>query len=290
MLRFNDLLRAVDIAPEETAVLLHTPRERRFARVLPFLAMDAPDVLEAFQSVHSERATATLKRRRFMASFVRVEAGTLAFVGVFQNNGCAERPAEALLRDPSMRRVVHEFGANTILLSLEGRTWPAFDFERLPALSDYVGRVQIRPKLTQSYARLAENLDAEIVALSEGSILAAAAPDWRDFIVTAPEIRALPRSWAARLREWRGVYMILDQADGKRYVGSAYGAENLLGRWQHHVAATYGITAHLKGRRTDGFRFSILERVSPDLPAEEVIALEHGWMDRLGTRDFGLNA
>jgi hypothetical protein len=37
------------------------------------------------------------------------------------------------------------------------------------------------------------------------------------------------------------------------------------------------------------FQFSVLERVSPDLPAEQVIELENTWKKRLGTREFGLN-
>jgi len=103
-------------------------------------------------------------------------------------------------------------------------------------------------------------------------------------------LNRLPQNWAARLREWRGVYLITDETDGARYVGSAYGQENLLGRWQAHVARDRGVTRDLARRDPVNFRFSILERVSPDMAADEVIALEHDWMDRLHTRRYGLNA
>jgi GIY-YIG catalytic domain len=290
MFRLNDLLRENGIPPDETVILLHTPGEGKLARLLPFLAEAEPEVLEAYQSVHSSRATATLRKRAYMVSFVRTESGRLALAGVFRNRGVLDRPTVEICAIPAMRRVIDEFGANAVLEAKDVETWPYFDFERLPALSEYVGRVEIAPRLTRAYARLAESLDAEIVAFSPTSVLASSPPDWRNFVVTGPELRALPPSWAARLREWRGVYMIVDEVDGARYVGAAYGEMNLFGRWQEHVANDVGVTAQLRKRDTRTFRFSILERVSPDATAEDVIALEHNWMDRLHTRQYGLNA
>jgi hypothetical protein len=92
------------------------------------------------------------------------------------------------------------------------------------------------------------------------------------------------------LREWRGVYLIVDQTDGARYVGSAYGADNLLGRWRAHVQGDQGITAKLRARNPAHFHFAILERMAPDDPAEDVIAREMTWIARLDTRRHGLNA
>ena len=290
MFRLNDLLRGNNVPPERTAVLLHTPGEARLARLLPFLAQEEPEILEAFQSVHSSRATATLRKRDFMVSFVRIEGGSLAMAGVFRNQGCIDRPTQELAALPAMRRVINDFGANADLETSGAATWPWFDFVRISALEHYKGRIQIRPRLTQSYARLAENLDAEIVALTEASVLVPSAPGWRDFVVTTAELRSLPANWSARLREWRGVYLIVDESDGVRYVGSAYGEENFLGRWRTHVGGEAGITAKLKRRRVRDFRFSILERVSPDMQAEDVIRRERTWMDRLHTIQYGLNS
>lgn len=46
----------------------------------------------------------------------------------------------------------------------------------------------------------------------------------------------------------------------------------------------------LKGRDPTSFRFSILQRVSPDMEVSDVIALEATWNERLHSREFGLNA
>ena len=102
-------------------------------------------------------------------------------------------------------------------------------------------------------------------------------------------LRAFPAGWRQTLSQWRGIYLITDATDGARYVGSAYGVENLLGRWQAHVAREVGVTAQLRHRDPVNFSFSILERVSPDMPTADVIALEQTWMTRLHTRTHGLN-
>ncbi len=96
--------------------------------------------------------------------------------------------------------------------------------------------------------------------------------------------------WAARLREWRGIDLVLDRADGARYAGSAYGETNRLGRWLAHVVRDAGVTVQLAARDPARFAFSILERLSPDMEARDVIAREPSWMARLHTRAFGLNA
>ena len=137
-------------------------------------------------------------------------------------------------------------------------------------------------------ARFAE-LDLPLSELRARPAWDPALPPWRDLALTARDIRTLPAAWAARLADWRGIYLIVDQQDGARYVGSAYGAENLLGRWRTHVAGEQGVTKELRGRDPLHFRFSILERVSPDAPLAEVVERERSWMHRLDTIERGLN-
>ena len=66
----------------------------------------------------------------------------------------------------------------------------------------------------------------------------------------------MPNAWRDRLSQWRGVYLILDTSDGTRYVGSAYGQENILGRWLDHVRSDLGVTAELSHRNSNDFQFS----------------------------------
>lgn len=75
-----------------------------------------------------------------------------------------------------------------------------------------------------------------------------------------------------------------------QYVGSAYGNENIMQRWKEYARTGHGGNKGLKARNPENFRFSILQRTSPDLPDTDVIALEGTWKDRLRSRvPFGLN-
>lgn len=77
---------------------------------------------------------------------------------------------------------------------------------------------------------------------------------------------------------------------GHGYVGSASGEGNLLGRWLNYAASGHGDNALLRGRDPLNFRFSILQRLSPDMGADDVIRIEANWKDRLHTRKpHGLN-
>jgi hypothetical protein len=99
----------------------------------------------------------------------------------------------------------------------------------------------------------------------------------------------VPR-WKSALPQWRGIYYIFDTSDGKGYVGSAYGEANLFGRWLNYAARGHGGNKLLKQRHPRNFRFSILQRVSPDMNATDLIRLEVSWKERLHTRQpFGLN-
>jgi len=100
----------------------------------------------------------------------------------------------------------------------------------------------------------------------------------------------LPASRKSTLSELRGIYYIFDVSAGKGYVGSACGEENLLGRWMNYSSSGHGENRLLRAREPQNFRFTILERVSPDLDARQVIQLENSWKERLHTRKpFGLN-
>jgi hypothetical protein len=289
-MRFNDILRGEGLEPAKVAVVLHTPVEPKLRRLLPMLVRERPEVFEAYQSTHTSTATATLRVRRIVASFVDTGDRSLVLAGIYQHDGPRDRARAEIGRESAIRALIAEFGAYAEFENAAEGHWPWFDLKPTSHLAEFVGRLRIAPRLTRNYVRLAENLDAKVVAIERTSALDIPAPDWREMMPTGPELRVLPQAWRVRLREWRGIYLIVDQSDGGRYVGSAYGdANNLLGRWMEHVAGERGVTTELRKRDPKQFRFSILERVSPDLPADEVIRLERSWMDRLDTIRHGLN-
>jgi len=290
--RFNTVLEDEGISPSDVSLILHTTTIPKLRRMLPYLAGERPDLFAAYNSVHSTQATATLLNRPYAATFVRSENGNLLFVELGKVN-TDELPKAEIYYDPRFEELENAFGATDTSPSKHiqaGGSQIRVSMEPLEAMQQFKGRLQIAAPTGRAYVRVARNLDAEIVALSAENMLVSSAPKWHEFIVSGQMMRSLPANWAARLREWRGVYLIVDESDGKRYVGSAYGAENLFGRWGEHVVGEAGVTRELAKRDPLTFRFSILQLLAPDADPEEVIRLEHSWMDRLHTREFGLNA
>jgi hypothetical protein len=87
------------------------------------------------------------------------------------------------------------------------------------------------PPPDRAWYRWADRNEFVVEAITEESVPSPAVPPWDELVVDWPELPLLPAAWRAALSQWRGIYLIIDQSDGKQYVGSAYGAENILQRW-----------------------------------------------------------
>lgn len=298
MFTFQDVLERAEICPKDVNIMLHSPRSGGLQEHLPGLVRTRRKAMETYQAYHrangpAERALS--QGRPYVASFVKTGVGSdqgtsaMLFTGLYLNDGGTMRPRGEIETDPEVQWMHQTFGTFDELKVPGWTQWKWFDFQLIDELRSLQGRLVIQVRLTQSYVRLAENLDAPILAIHQESRFDVPPPPWQHMSLNAGLLQALPERWRAALREWRGVYLILDETDGQRYVGSAYGKENLLGRWCQHVASEVGVTAALKLRDPRNFRFSILERVSPDMVVEDVVAIESSWKKRLHTRDFGLN-
>ncbi|NYS24408.1 GIY-YIG nuclease family protein [Rhodobacteraceae bacterium 2376] len=292
-MQFNDLLRAHDIDPAMTALALHKPRDPRIRAALCVMAESAPGLFEAYQSTHPTIPEATLKARRTMAAFLSRAEGELTFIGLYLQAGWRDVPAAELDAMPLQAEMRARLGQGGLSAEARARGIAAralFDLRPLDVLSDLRGRLVVTDPGARNYMRLAERTSLPVREITLRATLAPPVPDWRALRLTTDELRHLPRDWITTLHQWRGVYLIVDERDGARYVGAAYGEDNLLGRWQAHVAGEIGVTVELRRRDTSQFRFSILELLSPAATAEEVITCEQNWMDRLHTRRYGLNA
>jgi hypothetical protein len=291
-MKFNLLLRDSGFDPAQVSMIVHSTNLQPFRDLLPQIVADHTDLFDAYQSVHSQAATSILLGRPFAASFVPLPGRRMVFAGLFHVQSTGAHPVEEIYADPRFARLEQEFGCTDTGPAANvarGGRQVRFQLARQDALADLIGRLTIAAPGGRTYVRLAVNLDADVAGIAEASLMRRPPPDWREMVLSAIELRALPQEWALRLAQWRGVYLIVDQSDGARYVGSAYGTENLHARWQAHVRRDKGITAELAKRDPSRFRFSILERTNPDLPADEVIAIEQNWKARLDTLTHGLN-
>lgn len=104
--------------------------------------------------------------------------------------------------------------------------------------------------------------------------------------------------WKAALENAKGVYLITDTSNGKRYVGSAYGVTGIWSRWASYVGTGHGHTDELTqiidkcgldyARRN--FRFALLEHRTMKTDDLVIIQREKYWKDVLLTRgEYGYN-
>lgn len=102
-------------------------------------------------------------------------------------------------------------------------------------------------------------------------------------------------TWKTALQNQKGVYLITDISNGKRYVGSAYGKDMLLGRWNDYVKIGHGNNKELKNLSFDyikeNFRYSILDIFKSTTNDDIIIERESWWKEVLLSRDekYGYN-
>ena len=282
------------IDPQHVLVFRHRPQEPELNKVLPWLAADKPDLFNAYQQAHGVRLEAAMEAMKgagYVASFIGREPGKALFVGLYSIVASKPLTYEQFWKIP----------ANNELQALGQNHWYTKDTDRLHVLrfdlvlSDFYahwkGKLIVRwPPPERSWWRRAHRNEIPILAVLEDSALDAVMAEWDAIELSWEQLRVLPRRSKDALSQWRGIYYIFDTSDRKGYVGSAYGESNLLGRWLNYATRGHGGNRLLRQRDPRNYRFTILQRVSPDMVAGDVIRLESSWKQRLHTREpYGLN-
>jgi len=104
--------------------------------------------------------------------------------------------------------------------------------------------------------------------------------------------------WKVALENVKGVYLVVDGSNGKRYVGSAYGDTGIWSRWRCYITTGHGrndelaalIVKHGLDYARRHFRFVLLEYRSMKTEDHCIIEREVFWKDSLLSRlPFGYN-
>lgn len=98
--------------------------------------------------------------------------------------------------------------------------------------------------------------------------------------------------WKGALENVKGVYVIVDKSNGKKYVGSAYGDFGIWSRWGVYVGTGHGFNDELTKLISENgieyarkhFRFSLLEYRSMLVDDTLIIRRESYWKEALLTR------
>lgn len=182
-----------------------------------------------------------------------------------------------------------------------------YRLQSMPAFEKYVGRLLAffdRPPGSMGRAfRLETYLDhftvAEVFAEPySGESFPGCHRINHSFSALEPVFSAERPDWKAALENVKGVYLITDVSNGKKYVGSAYGDTGIWARWSCYMRTGHGNNAGLidllgRGDRSyaqANFCFALLEVMTWSTPDQVVVDREIHWKDVLLTRgEHGYN-
>lgn len=251
------------------------------------MASEDEEALIAYQSSHRARTEAALLKAEFIASFIADGPGRALFVGLYQIDSSEVVPWERWLENPRIRELVDD--GSDMGKDRDNVIW--FHQQRTTFCDHWKGRLVVNwPPPERSWYRWADRNRFEIRVIHEDDELIERLDAWDRLTFNWLELSGLPRRFAQALQGWRGIYLIRDTTDGRGYVGSAYGTDNILGRWRNYAASGHGDNVLLRRRDPKTFVFSVLERLADNLSPSDVIEREVSWKIRLGTRaPDGLN-
>ncbi len=242
------------------------------------------------------------------------------------------QPLDAFIRDRkewdgwnSYRKEINEFNRDYILALIDFYPQPgvwlfggvyrvlyrgpernshSYKIERTNFGEELVGRLKIkfqRPGRKRSL-RLENYFDQlEVAALLEEPYSGEPFPGYEnirhDFSYLETVILSGRPDWKAALENVKGVYVIFDKSNGKKYVGAAYGETGVWSRWSDYIGTGHGWNNELtklidkKGisYARENFVLTLLEYRPAKTDDRLVQEREEFWKQALLSRAFGYN-
>lgn len=185
------------------------------------------------------------------------------------------------------------------------RSSDRYEVELDPQAQELIGRLKITLKRTsRTQAVYLENHYAQMVVseILKNPYTGEVFPGYEDINHGFRHLEVIYRNgqgdWKAALENVKGVYLITDTSNGKRYVGSAYGSSGIWSRWACYIGTGHGwndeLTRLIKREGMDyarrNFTFALLEYRSMKTDDKIIIERETYWKEVLLTRgEFGYN-
>lgn len=190
------------------------------------------------------------------------------------------------------------FHIGKVIKDLNVRDGVGYEFEDLKEYDKYIGRIVVRfENHSQNLIRKGDTTleKCQIEEILPNIYNNDYFPGYTNVNVSWQSLKTLIKkeSWRTALCNQKGVYLLIDSKTGKKYVGSAYGQDMLLGRWENYIKTRHGGNKKLKelkaGYIEEYFYFTILETFNQNIEDQIIIDRETHWKDVLRTRDFGYN-
>jgi hypothetical protein len=176
--------------------------------------------------------------------------------------------------------------------------------ELLPNQNDLIGRVivKFRRIFRNSYVwghRYGDQL--EIAEIRSERMSIREFPGYNKVIISYRELQLIINQnepgWKSALSNVQGIYLITDNANGKNYVGSAYGIGGLWSLWENYALNCHGGNCELQNLieengkiYADNFQFSILEIADMHMGRDMISEREQYWKNALLSKRYGYNS
>lgn len=195
---------------------------------------------------------------------------------------------------------VKEVSENMALPSIDDQLHYWYDARPLEAFEKYFGRVIVNfHNTSQNLIRLPETIidQMEVVEILSNRFSERDFPGYANVTVSWSQLHQIisrnNREWRTALQNQKGIYLITDTKSGKQYVGSAYGANMIWGRWQDYVLTGHGGNEEVKKLSFEYikqyFQYSILEIADGKSSDKYIFERENWWKQALLSRKFGYN-
>lgn len=182
---------------------------------------------------------------------------------------------------------------------------PRYTIRRQAASEAFIGRLKVnlkRPGRAKAFLFERYIDQIEVTELLRERYTGRAFPGYERISHPFHELESIIRNdrpdWRAALENVKGIYLVVDNANGKRYVGSAYGDMGIWSRWRCYITTGHGwndeLTAIIGQHGLDyarrHFRFVLLEHRSMRVEDRAIIEREGFWKESLLSRaPFGYN-
>ncbi|MDB4380672.1 GIY-YIG nuclease family protein [Mariniblastus sp.] len=198
------------------------------------------------------------------------------------------------------------FGGAFRVLSRNGKVNSlGYEIETVADLSPFVGRLKIslkRPARGRAFFLENHYSDLIVTEILAETHSGESFPGYDKIDLSFPALENLVKrqrpDWKSALENTKGVYLITDTSNSKRYIGSAYNDSGIWSRWQCYADTGHGFNDELTKLiaelgieyARENFRISLLEYCSMKTDDRDVISRESYWKNVLLTRGkYGYN-
>ncbi len=170
-MHFNDLLQKAGIEPKDVLIMRHAPKAPRTLRdALPKLAVEQPNVFNAYQQSQKEREEKMLARAKYLASFVAPKSDKAEFVGLYQVRGSRPISIEEFWGIPE-NRVLRTLGMRGDSYNHWRSRFLWFDLEPMKEFNALKSKLIITWHGPKSFARWAHSSRSNFRILKGGDLI-----------------------------------------------------------------------------------------------------------------------